>query len=169
MGDPQDGFLFTRAPEAPARALFTPSSPEIPNRRGSRKTQPAGPMFLSSESPPASWTRIPGRDPGSSLGGGRNRLPPLRRSWASPSPSVRTLSSQILEGAATGPGGGARASAPLLPRRSRVRGLLPVEGGRVVGVGARRSRAWLAQRPWGGPRRSSQAPSASSAPSQGPA
>ena len=123
VGDPQDGFLFTRAPEAPARALFTPSSPEIPNRRGSRKTQPAGPMFLSSESPPAFWTRIPGRDLGSSLGGG------LRRSWASPSSSVRTLSSQILEGAAAGPGGGARASAPPAAQADQGAGA-PACGGR---------------------------------------
>lgn len=55
-GGYHDGSYSKAAP--PPGPLSSKSSPEIPNRRGSRKTQPAGPMVLSSESaPPALWTQ----------------------------------------------------------------------------------------------------------------
>lgn len=94
MGDPQDGFLFTRASEAPARTLLTPRVHlRPPTEEAVGRRSPQGPCFSPQSllPPPAFWTRIPGRDPGSSRGGGRNRLLLLGRSGASLSSSVRTL------------------------------------------------------------------------------
>ena len=123
---------------------------------GSRKTQPAGTMFLSSESPPSSC--FLDSDPRA-----RSREQP-RRGPEPPSPprAVRGFPLFFSPHSAQAGSCRVRPQGPLLPRRTRVRGLLPVGGGGAEGMGARRSRAWLAQRPWCGPRRSSQAPSASS-------
>lgn len=166
MGDPQDGFLFTRASEAPARTLLTPRVHlRPPTEEAVGRRSPQGPCFSPQSllPPPAFWTRIPGRDPGSSRGGGRNRLLLLGAVRGFPlffSPhSAQAGSCRVRP---QGPGEEPGPQRPLLPRRTRVRGLLPVGGGGAEGMGARRSRAWLAQRPWCGPRRSSQAPSASS-------
>ena len=147
-------------------------SPEIPSRRGSRKTQPAGPMFLSSEPAlPAFWTQAPRARPAPGWGGGRGGRgagPASPPGWilgfAPSCPLVLTLASPDTEGCSCRTQGaelGPEAPPGVRAEQGAWASCLWGEGG-PLGEGAGRSRAHTVQRPRCGPRPGSQARSATS-------